>query len=64
MLKDFFTGCGTLILIGILIFIIVPLIIIGFKLALWLAVPIIILLIIIFATAVFGRAVSETRKRW
>jgi hypothetical protein len=62
--KDFFTGCGFLLLVGVLVFIIIPLVVIVFKVALWLAVPVIMLLLIVFATALVGRLVKETRKRW
>lgn len=62
--KDFSVGCGTLMLLGLLIFVLVPLILIGFKIALWLAVPVIGLIIIVVLVALFGRFISETRKRW
>ena len=62
--KDFSVGCGTLILLCLLIFVLVPLIIIGFKIALWLAVPVVALIIIVVLIALFGRFISETRKRW
>ncbi len=62
--KDFSVGCGTLILLGILIFVLVPLIVLGFKIALWLAVPIAAIIIIVFLVALFGRFVSEVTKRW
>lgn len=62
--KDFSVGCGALILLGLLIFVLVPLIILGFKIALWLAVPIVALIIIVVLVALFGRFISETRKRW
>jgi len=61
--KDFSVGCRTLILLGLLIFVLVPLIIIGFKIALWLAVPVIGLIIIVVLVALFGRVISETRRR-
>lgn len=62
--KDFSVGCGALILLGILFFVLVPLIIIGFKIALWLAIPVVGLIVIIVLVALFGRFISETRKRW
>jgi len=62
--KDFSVGCGTLILLGILLFVLVPLLILGFKIALWLAVPIAAIIIIVFLVALFGRFVSEVTKRW
>ena len=62
--KDFLTGCGTLVLIGVLVFIVLPLILLGFKLALWLAVPVITLLIIVAGVAMFGRLINSIRKNW
>ncbi len=62
--KDFSVGCGALILLALLIFVLVPLIIIGFKIALWLAALLVGLIIIIVLVALFGRFISETRKRW
>ena len=64
LFKDFSVGCGTLILLGILIFVLVPHLILGFKIALWLAVPIAAIIIIVFLVAFFGRFVSEVMKRW
>jgi len=62
--KDFSVGCGALILLGILIFVLLPLILIGFKIALWLAVPVVGLIVIIVLVALFGRFISETRRGW
>ena len=58
------TDCGTLVLIGVLVFIVLPLILLGFKLALWLAVPVITLLIIVAGVAMFGRLINSIRKNW
>ncbi|MGM0452457.1 MAG: hypothetical protein ACQERN_04745 [Thermodesulfobacteriota bacterium] len=62
--KDFSVGCGTLILLGFLLLVLLPLIYIGFKIALWLAIPIVGLLIVVILVALFGRFISEARKRW
>ncbi len=62
--KDFSVGCGTMILLGFLIFVLVPLIFIGFQIALWLAVPVVGLIVIIVLVALFGRFISEAGKRW
>ena len=62
--KDFLIGCGTLVLIGVLVFIVLPLVLLGFKLALWLAVPVITLLVIVVGVAMFGRFVNIIRKHW
>lgn len=57
--KDFSMGCGTLVLLGFLLFIVVPLIAIGFKIALWLAVPLATVILLVFAVALLGRIVSK-----
>ncbi len=62
--KDFSVGCGTLVLLGILIFVVIPLIAIAFRIALWLAVPVVVVALIVFFVALLGRFVSKTRKHW
>ena len=62
--KDFSIGCGSLIFLGFLLLVLVPLIYIGFKIALWLAIPIVGFIIVVILVALFGRFISETRKRW
>jgi len=62
--KDFSIGCGTMILLGLLIFVLVPLIFISFQIALWLAVPVVGLIVIVLLVALFGRFISEAGKRW
>ncbi len=57
--KDFSMGCGTLVLLGFLIFVIVPLIAIGFKIAMWLAIPIATVILFVFAVTLLGRIVSK-----
>lgn len=62
--KDFSVGCGTLVLLGILIFVVIPLIAIAFRIALWLAVPVVVVALIVFLVAFLGRVISTTRKHW
>lgn len=62
--KDFSLGCAVLVLLGILVFILIPLVVLGFKIALWLAVPVVTIIIIVFLVALFGRVVSEAMRRW
>lgn len=62
--KDFSVGCGTLVLLGILIFVVLPLVAIAFKIALWLAVPVVVVALVVFAVALLGRFVSKARKHW
>lgn len=60
--KDFSMGCGTLVLLGFLIFVVVPLIAIGFQIALWIAVPLATIILFVFAVALLGRVVSKGGK--
>ncbi len=62
--KDFSVGCGTLLLLGIGIFIVLPLVAIAFRVALWLAVPVVVAALIVFFVALLGRFVSKARKHW
>jgi phosphatidylglycerophosphate synthase len=62
--KDFSVGCGTLVLLGLLIFVVLPLVAIVFKVALWLAVPIVVVALIVVFVALLGRFVSKARKHW
>ncbi|MBS3809012.1 MAG: hypothetical protein KGY38_02510 [Desulfobacterales bacterium] len=62
--KSFSTGCGALILICFFAFIVAPLILFVFKVTLWIALPVIALLIIIAAVALFGRLIIEIKDRW
>jgi len=60
--KDFSMGCGTLVLLGFLIFVIVPLVVIGFQIAMWIAVPVATVILFVFAVALLGRIVSKGGK--
>ena len=62
--KNFSTGCGTLILISFFAFIVAPLILFVFKVALWIAIPVLTLLVLIVAVALFGRVITEVKDRW
>lgn len=51
-------------LIALVVFVILPLLVISFKIVLWIAVPIAALLVIVFAVALFGRLVTRGRRYW
>jgi hypothetical protein len=62
--KDFSTGCSTLLIIAAVVFIIIPLILLIFKVALWLVFPIIFIAAIVLGVALFGRFISSVKKHW
>jgi len=62
--KDFSVGCGSLIFLGLVFFVLLPLIFIAFKIALWLLVPVLGVFLIIVSIALFGRLVSYVRRYW
>ncbi len=62
--QDFFTGCGTLVALGLVVFVVVPLVLFVVKASLAIAVPIAILGVVLFLVAVLGRAVRIVRSRW
>ena len=62
--KDFSIGCGSLIFLGLVFFVLLPLIFIAFKIALWLLVPVLGLFLMVVGIAFFGRLVSHIRRYW
>ncbi len=62
--KDFSVGCGTLVLLGTVFFVILPLVLIVFKIALWLAVPLITIFLIVVLIAFLGRLILNMKKYW
>jgi len=62
--KDFSIGCGSLVVLGIVFFVILPLIFIAFKVALWLAVPVLAVFLMVVGVALFGRLVTHIRRYW
>ena len=60
---DFLTGFGTLFLIGVILFIVVPLLLFTLKVGVVLAVPIAILGACIIVIALFGRLIKVLIKR-
>lgn len=62
--KDFSIGCGSLIFLGLVFFVLLPLIFIAFKIALWLLVPVLGLFLMIVGIALFGRLLSHIRRYW
>jgi uncharacterized membrane protein len=62
--KDFLTGCLALIVIGLILFVLVPLLIFVLKLSVLVAVPIGFIAAFIIFTAFFGRIINILRRKW
>ena len=62
--KDFLTGCLALIVIGLILFVLVPLLIFVLKLSVLVAVPIGFVAAFIIFTAFFGRIINILRRKW
>jgi hypothetical protein len=62
--RDFLTGCLALVVIGIILFILVPLLVLVLKLSVLIVLPIGFLAALVIFTAFFGRIVNILRKRW
>ena len=62
--KDFLTGCLSIILIGVILFIFIPLLILVLKVSVLVAVPIGFVVAVIIFTAFFGRIINTLRKKW
>ncbi len=60
---DFLTGFGALFLVGVILFIVVPLLLFTLKVGVALAVPIAFLGACIIVTALFGRLIKSLIKR-
>ena len=62
--KDFLTGCLAIIVIGIILFILIPLLIFVLKVSVLVAVPIGFVAALFIFTAFFGRIINMLRKKW
>ena len=62
--KDFQTGCFTISLIILIVFVGFPLLLFALKASIVIAIPIMIIVILIFAVAFFGRIVRVIKERW
>jgi hypothetical protein len=62
--KDFLTGCLALVVIGIILFILVPLLVLVLKLSVLVVLPIGFLAALVIFTTFFGRIVNILRKKW
>ena len=62
--RDFFTGCGTLVVLGLVVFVVIPLVLFVVKASFAIAVPVAVIAIVIFLIAVLGRLVRILRSRW
>ena len=62
--RDFLTGCLALVLIGIILFILIPLPIFVLKLSVLVVIPIGLFAALVIFRAFFGRIINILRKRW
>lgn len=62
--KDFLTGCGSLILLGIILFVVIPILLFILKISVFLTLIIGIFAIAIVLIASWGRLVNFLRKQW
>jgi hypothetical protein len=62
--RDFLTGCLALVVIGIILFILVPLLVIVLKLSVLVVLPIGFLAALVIFTTFFGRIINVLRKKW
>lgn len=62
--QDFFTGCGTLVVLGLVVFVVIPLVLFVVKASFAIAIPVATVAIILFLIAVLGRLVRILRSRW
>jgi hypothetical protein len=64
LIEDFFTGCGTLLALGLVVFVVVPFFLFVVKASLAIAIPVAVLALVVFLIAVLGRLVRILRSRW
>jgi len=62
--RDFLTGCLALVLIGTILFILIPLLILVLKVSVLVVIPIGLFAALVIFTAFFGRIINVLRKRW
>jgi hypothetical protein len=62
--RDFLTGCVALIVIGVVVFLLIPLLVLVLKVSLLIAIPVGGLVLLLFFTTLFGRIINTLRKRW
>jgi hypothetical protein len=62
--RDFLTGCLALVAVAVIGLILVPLLILFFKLSALLVVPLGLLAIFVILTAFLGRIINMLRARW
>ncbi|MEE9531022.1 MAG: hypothetical protein V3W52_08530 [Syntrophobacteria bacterium] len=62
--KDFLTGCLALVVIGLILFILIPLLVLVLKLSVMVALPIGLIAAVVIFTAFFGRIINVLRRRW
>ena len=62
--RDFLAGCVAFIVIGVVVFLLTPLLVLVLKVSLLVAIPIGAVVLLLFFTTLFGRIINRLRKRW
>ena len=62
--RDFLAGCVAFMVIGVVVFLLTPLLVLVLKVSLLVAIPIGAVVLLLFFTTLFGRIINRLRKRW
>jgi len=62
--RDFLAGCVAFIVIGVVVFLLTPLLVLVLKVSLLVAIPIGAVVLLLFFTTLFGRIINRLRRRW
>ena len=62
--QDFLTGCLALVGIGLILFILIPLLVFVLKLSVMVVLPIGFIAAVVIFTAFFGRIINVLRRKW
>lgn len=62
--RDFLSGCVALVIVGVVFFLLIPILVLVLKVSLLIAIPIGALVLLIFFATLFGRIINVLRKRW
>jgi len=62
--RDFFTGCLSLVLVSLIVFVAIPVLLFVVKLSAAIVIPLAFLVILVILTASIGRIINVIRARW
>ena len=62
--RDFATGCLSLVLVSLIVFVLIPVLLFVVKLSAALVIPLALLVILVILTASIGRIINVIRARW